>query len=76
MIPIIGAKPKWTAKTWSVQVVIECECGRTLLLHDGPVTCPSCGLAHQFASFDYQGEPLVPAQLGLRVVTFLPKPAS
>lgn len=67
--------PKLIVKRWVSVVVGECQCParEIVILIDEPVACPSCGLLHQFASFDLQGQPVVPAELGLRIATFQPK---
>lgn len=72
-VPIVGRK--LTPLRWEATIVARCECSAQsiLILHDGPVPCPSCGLIHQFASFDLRGEPVLPAELGLRTASFSPK---
>lgn len=73
-IPTIGRKV--TPLRWVAIVVVRCECEGhdVLMLTDIAVTCPSCGMRHQLASFDLRGEPVLPVELGLRVASFLPAP--
>lgn len=78
MIALVGGGPHVVIRRWVAQLVVECQCEAKslLILHDAPVACPACGLVHQFASFDYHGDPVVPAELGVRVVSFQPRLAT
>ena len=72
---IIRPQPKAIVCRWDTTVVIQCQCEAkpVLILHDGAVACPGCGLAHQFVSFHIHGQPTLPAEVGFNIASFLPQ---
>lgn len=75
MIPLVGQRAPVTVVRWNINVVVRCPCAgqEILLLQDAPVVCPTCGVTHQFAALDINGEAIAPAQVGFRLASFVPR---
>lgn len=73
-VPTLNS-PKAVIRRWGLDVVIECQCEAKsiLLLHDGVAVVCSCGLHHQFVSFNIDGVTVLPAEVGWNMMSWVPQ---